>query len=126
MVLIGGYKVVNAKYNGTDVTIAANKGVTTALALANNTSVKFNTIATTRTDGYKVFTDTQIAEGFKMTFNGKDALFGEKALYAIDDNATKTIEGFNQRGEFNRSLSGKNKGSGKIILLNLCKVLRIM
>ena len=49
-----------------------------ALALANNTSVKFNTIATTRTDGYKVFTDTQIAEGFKMTFNGKDALFGEK------------------------------------------------
>ena len=69
----GGYKVVNAKYNGTDVTIAANKGVTTALALANNTSVKFNTIATTRTDGYKVFTDTQIAEGFKMTFNGKDA-----------------------------------------------------
>ena len=50
----GGYKVVNAKYNGTDVTIAANKGVTTALALANNTSVKFNTIATTRTDGYKV------------------------------------------------------------------------
>ena len=88
----GGYKVVNAKYNGTDVTIAANKGVTTALALANNTSVKFNTIATTRTDGYKVFTDTQIAEGFKMTFNGKDALFGEKALYAIDDNATKTMK----------------------------------
>lgn len=27
-----------------------------------------------------------------MTFNGKDALFGEKALYAIDDNATKTMK----------------------------------
>lgn len=78
----GGYKVVSAKYNGLDVTIAADKGVTTALALANKTSVKFNTIATTRTDGYKVFTDAQIAEGFKMTFNGKN-VFGDKVLYAI-------------------------------------------
>ena len=92
----GGYKVEKATYDGEDVTISgdetsASNGVTDDLAL-NKTSVKFNTIATTRTDGYKVFTDTQIAEGFKMTFNGKDALFGEKALYAIDDNATKTMK----------------------------------
>ena len=92
----GGYKVEKATYDGEDVTISGDKtsasnGVTDDLAL-NKTSVKFNTIATTRTDGYKVFTDTQIAEGFKMTFNGKDALFGEKALYAIDDNATKTMK----------------------------------
>ena len=92
----GGYKVEKATYDGEDVTISgdetsASNGVTDDLAL-NKTSVKFNTIATTRTDGYKVFTDTQIAEGFKMTFNGKDALFGEKALYAIDDNDTKTMK----------------------------------
>ena len=92
----GGYKVEKATYDGEDVTISgdetsASNGVTDDLAL-NKTSVKFNTIATTRTDGYKVFTDTQIAEGFKMTFNGKDALFGEKALYAIDDDATKTMK----------------------------------
>ena len=92
----GGYKVEKATYDGEDVTISgdetsASNGVTDDLAL-NKTSVKFNTIATARTDGYKVFTDTQIAEGFKMTFNGKDALFGEKALYAIDDNATKTMK----------------------------------
>ena len=81
----GGYKVEKATYNGKDVTIKgdkdASKGVTNDLAL-NTTSVKFNTIATTRTDGYKVFTDTQIAEGFKMTFNGKN-VFGDKTLYAI-------------------------------------------
>ena len=75
----GGYKVEKATYDGEDVTISgdetsASNGVTDDLAL-NKTSVKFNTIATTRTDGYKVFTDTQIAEGFKMTFNGKDALY---------------------------------------------------
>lgn len=92
----GGYKVEKATYDREDVTISgdetsASNGVTEDLALGG-TSVKFNTIATTRTDGYKVFTDTQIAEGFKMTFNGKDALFGEKALYAIDDNATKTMK----------------------------------
>ena len=92
----GGYKIEKATYDREDVTISgdetsASNGVTEDLALGG-TSVKFNTIATTRTDGYKVFTDTQIAEGFKMTFNGKDALFGEKALYAIDDNATKTMK----------------------------------
>ncbi|WP_455623720.1 DUF6383 domain-containing protein [Parabacteroides sp.] len=78
----GGYEVINAQYNSSPATIAAGKGVTNVLSLAG-TSVKFNTIATTRTDGSVVFTDIQIEEGVKLTFNGKDALFGNKALYAI-------------------------------------------
>ena len=78
----GGYEVINATYNSNPAQIAANKGVTTLLQVGG-TSVKFNTIATTRTDGSVVFTDTQVEEGVKLTFNGKDALFGNKALYAI-------------------------------------------
>jgi len=90
----GGYKVDKATYDGEEVTIKgdekASKGVTEDLAL-NTTSVKFNTIATTRTDGYKVFTDTQIAEGFKMTFNGKN-VFGDKTLYAVLSNDKKSMK----------------------------------
>ena len=90
----GGYKVDKATYDGQEVTIKgdekASKGVTEDLAL-NTTSVKFNTIATTRTDGYKVFTDTQIAEGFKMTFNGKN-VFGDKTLYAVLSNDKKSMK----------------------------------
>ncbi|WP_165154483.1 DUF6383 domain-containing protein [Parabacteroides sp. ZJ-118] len=89
----GGYKIVSAEYDGSDARIDAGKGVTSELVLGKDeASVKFNTIATTRTDGYKVFSDTQIAEGFKMTFNGKDALFGEKTLYAVVDKDKKTMK----------------------------------
>lgn len=80
-----GYQVVSANYDGSTASISAGKGVTDALDL-NETSVKFNSIATTRTDGSVVFTDIQVEEGVKLTFNGEDPLFGNQALYAIVDN----------------------------------------
>ena len=80
-----GYQVVSADYDGSAASISAGKGVTDALDL-NETSVKFNSIATTRTDGSVVFTDIQVEEGVKLTFNGEDPLFGNQALYAIVDN----------------------------------------
>lgn len=80
-----GYQVVSANYDGNAASINANKGVTNTLDL-NETSVKFNSIATTRTDGSVVFTDIQVEEGVKLTFNGEDPLFGNQALYAIVDN----------------------------------------
>ena len=79
-----GYQVVSANYDGNAASINADKGVTNTLNL-NKTSVKFNSIATTRTDGSVVFTDIQVEEGVKLTFNGEDPLFGNQALYAIVD-----------------------------------------
>ena len=88
----GGYKVVSA----TGVTAISNLSVQ-----LNTTSVKFNSLSTTKNDGYVAFSENQMKNGVYMTLSGQDAYLGSQKFYAVageDGNANKLVGSLKDKG----------------------------